>query len=186
MEIRRATTRDLAAIDEIDGTIDSHRYLHIDRTGEGFQRAWRIEDRPLRQRLIEPFRMDDAQRFALKQIVDGHEEGIALVVEYESEIVAHGLARLNPETAVLHILDVRVDTDHRRQGMASAIVFQIVQEARTRACRAISAETAANNFPANQMFSHLSFELCGLDTCRKSNHDLVKETVTLFWYATLE
>jgi GNAT superfamily N-acetyltransferase len=186
MEIRRATSRDLPAIEEIDGTVESQRYLHIERTGEGMQMAWRIEERLLRQRLIEPFRLDDSRRLALRQIVEGMDEGIALVAEYESELVALGLAQLNPETSVLHILDVRVDSDHRRQGLASGIVFQMVQDARARSCRAISAQTTANNFPANQMFSHLSFDLAGLDTCHRSNHDLVKESVTLFWYAALD
>jgi GNAT superfamily N-acetyltransferase len=186
MEIRRATPRDLAAIEEIDGTIESHRYLHIDRTGEGMQMGWRVEERPLRQRLIEPFRLDDCRRLALRQIVEGTDDGIALVADNESQIVALGLAQANPDTSLLHILDVRVDSDHRRQGLASAIIFQMVQEARSRSCRAIHAQTTANNFPANQMFSRLSFDLAGLDTHRRSNHDLVKESVTLFWYASLE
>jgi GNAT superfamily N-acetyltransferase len=185
MEIRRAIPSDLAAVDEIDGTLESHRYLHIERTGEGLATAWRIEERPLRQRLVEPYRLDDSRRLALRQITQGADDGIALVAEYGSELVALGIAQLNPETSVLHILDVRVDTDHRRQGLASAIIFQMVQDARSRSCRAVAAETVANNFPANHMFSHLGFDLTGLDTCRRSNHDLVKESVTLFWYTAL-
>jgi hypothetical protein len=50
----------------------------------------------------------------------------------------------------------------------------------------VHAETLANNLPANQMLRKLAFELAGLDTHRRSNHDMVKEVATLFWYAALD
>jgi len=36
------------------------------------------------------------------------------------------------------------------------------------------------------MFEKLDFELSGIDLRRHTNHDLVKERATLFWYATLD
>ncbi len=36
------------------------------------------------------------------------------------------------------------------------------------------------------MLAKSGFELAGVDDHRNSNHDLVKEAVTLFWYAPLD
>jgi ribosomal protein S18 acetylase RimI-like enzyme len=86
----------------------------------------------------------------------------------------------------MKLLDVRVDFEFRRQGLASALVYQLMHAAKEAGLRAIAAETRANNFPANSMLAKLGFEMTGLDERRQSNHDLVKESVTLFWYATLD
>ena len=45
MEIRSATAQDLDRLIEIDGTIESTRYLFVDRSGEGLAMAWRLEER---------------------------------------------------------------------------------------------------------------------------------------------
>src|SRR5688572_3014120 len=52
--------------------------------------------------------------------------------------------------------------------------------------RAIYAEVAAKNSPAQQLLERLGFTLSGFDERRRSNHDLVKETATLLWYLELE
>jgi RimJ/RimL family protein N-acetyltransferase len=52
--------------------------------------------------------------------------------------------------------------------------------------RAVAAETTTDNLPANRMMLKCGFEIGGIDTLRKSNHDLVKERATLFWYLPLE
>jgi ribosomal protein S18 acetylase RimI-like enzyme len=81
---------------------------------------------------------------------------------------------------------LRVDFDHRREGLATAMMFYVIQTAREAQLRAVAAESAANNDPANQLLAKLGFQLTGLDSHRNSNHDLVKEAVTLLWYATLD
>ena len=43
----------------------------------------------------------------------------------------------------------------------------------------------SNNVPAARFLAKAGFDLTGLDTHWGSNHDLVKEAVTLFWYAGL-
>ena len=58
--------------------------------------------------------------------------------------------------------------------------------ARERGLRAVAARTLTNNLPANQFLSKAGFELTGVDTHFHSNHDLVKEAVTLFWHAALD
>lgn len=186
MQIRPAVAADLDALIEIDGIIESSRYLHLDRGGTGLALSWKIEERPLRTKLIESNPLNDEQRFIVRQIATGAEEGIALVAEHEGMSVALLVAQPQPMHGTLKLLDLRVDYDHRREGLATAMLYQVIQTARDTGLRAVAAETRANNFPANQLFTKLGFELAGLDAQRHSNHDLVKESVTLFWYAAMD
>jgi N-acetylglutamate synthase-like GNAT family acetyltransferase len=184
MQLRSAKPADLVGIIEIDATVESHRYLHIDRSGEGLNVNWKVEDRPLRERLILPLPLDDDRQFMYRQILTGIEEGIAQVAEHDEQIVASMVAQQRED--VLKLLDLRVDFDHRREGLATALLFQLIQTARQAQLRAVAAESVANNAPANQLLAKLGFHLAGLDSHRNSNHDLVKEAVTLLWYASLD
>ena len=185
MEIRPATASDLAQFDEIDGTIQSNRYLHLDGPGETFPAAWRLEERPLRSKLIARNALDDEARFAVKQLLIGAEDGIALVAEHEGEAVGLAAALYEPGTGTLRVADLRVDSDFRRNGLGLAMLYQCVQAAREAGSRAVAARTLSNNVPAAMFLRKASFELTGFDTHRQSNHDLVKEAVTLFWYLPL-
>jgi hypothetical protein len=63
MELRAMTPTDLSQLDEIDATIESTRYLHLDRTGEGISIGWNLAERPLREKLINSTRLSDESRF---------------------------------------------------------------------------------------------------------------------------
>jgi ribosomal protein S18 acetylase RimI-like enzyme len=185
VNIRPIQPEDLDRLADIDGTIESERYLHLDRSGEGFAVTWKLEDRNLREKLIERNAVNDDQSFVLRQIVTGADEGIALLAEHDDQAVAMLVAQPQPPLGTMKIVDLRVDYDFRRQGLATAMVYQIIQQARDSELRAVTSEARTNNFPANQMLVKLGFDLGGVDTQRHSNHDLVKEAVTLFWYAAL-
>jgi ribosomal protein S18 acetylase RimI-like enzyme len=184
MELRPAISADLPGVIEIDATIESHRYLHIDRSGEGLNVHWKIEDRPLRERLITTAVLTDDHQFSYRQIVTGIDDGLAQVAEHDGQIVAAMLAQ--PRLDVLKLIDLRVDFDHRREGLATAMLYHAIGVAREMQLRAVAAESPANNDPANQLLAKLGFHLAGLDSLRNSNHDLVKEAVTLLWYTTLD
>jgi GNAT superfamily N-acetyltransferase len=186
MEIRPVSLNDLIRVGDIDGTIESTRYLHLDRAGEGLAVTFKLEERPLREKIIQPNRFEDEHTFALKQIVGGADEGIALLAEHEEEIVAAALAQPRAALRTMQILDLRVDYDYRRQGLATAMVFQIIQSAREMELRAVATESKTNNLPAAQFFAKCGFDLAGIDSHRDSNHDLVKESATLLWYAALD
>jgi len=185
MEIRQVTPADLDNLPEIDATIESTRYLHVDRTGDSPNITWRIEARHLRSKLIEPNRLTDDQRLIARQIATGADDGIALTIEHDGQLAALLLAQPRTERGVLKLIDLRVDCEHRRQGLASGLLYQLINVAREADLRAVAAETRANNFPAADLLTKLGFELTGIDTQRHSNHDLVKEVVTLFWYLPL-
>ena len=130
MEIRPVVLADLDALVEIDATVESTRYLHVDKIGEGLSLQWKIEDRPLRTKLIESNPLNDEQRFLLKQIASGTEEGTALAMDHEGVPVGLLLAQPDPARGTLRVIDLRVDYDQRREGFATAMMYQLIQQAR--------------------------------------------------------
>lgn len=188
MQLRPLSPADLVLLDEIDATIESSDYLHVGRQqpAEGLSFNFTVERRVLRERVIEPNRLADETRFLARQIATGADEGLALVAEHEDRIIGLLLARPDPDRRTFELVDLRVDYDFRRQGLGLALLYELISAARERELRAVKAETPTNNYPAIQLFRKVAFELAGLDTHRRSNHDLVKEQVTLLWYAALD
>jgi RimJ/RimL family protein N-acetyltransferase len=148
--------------------------------------AWKLEQRPLREKRILPNRLDDDLKFTLRQVVTGADEGFALLAEHEGQKVALLLAQPQPQVGTLRLLDVRVDYDFRREGLATAFLFQAITEAREKGLRAVTAETLTDNLPVARLLSKCGFDLAGLDAQRRSNHDLVKEAASLLWYVSLD
>ena len=186
MEIRPIQPEDLADLREIDATIESSQYLHLEQSGDGLNQSWKLENRPLREKLIASNPMDDEVSFVLKQIVTGGDEGFTLLAEHGDRLVALLLAQPVHAMNVMKILDLRVDYDFRRQGIGLAMMYQAIAQAMNSELRAVMAETLTNNHPANQFMLKCSFELAGIDSKRRSNHDLVKEAATMIWYASLD
>jgi len=185
MDIRPVQPADLNALIAIDGTIESLNYLHVDRAGEGLTIHWKVEERPLRTKWVDRNRPGDELQFLAKQIAAGIEEGVAVLAEHDGATIGQMLAQPTPQFGTMRLIDIRVDYDFRRQGIASGMLYQLITEARSRELRAVSAEVAANNEPACRLLLKRGFDLAGLDTQRHSNHDLVKEAATLLWYASL-
>src|SRR3954451_13588206 len=71
MQIRPVTPGDLDAIREIDGTVESTQYLHLEQAGQGLAMSWRLEPRTLREKLIQSNPLSDEADFALRQIAGG-------------------------------------------------------------------------------------------------------------------
>ena len=186
MEIRPARPEDLRDVSEIDGTVESSEYLHLERTAEGLSVTWKLTERPLREKRVDRNRLGEDAEFVLKQVASGADEGLALVAEHEGRMVAMLLAQPRPQYRTLRVIDLRVDFDYRREGLGSAMLFQAINHAREMELRAVTAETRTDNVPAARLLSKCGFELAGVDTQRHSNHDLVKEAASLIWYAALD
>jgi GNAT superfamily N-acetyltransferase len=186
MRIGAGQLSDLARLIDLDGTIESTHYLHVQREGEGLNLLWRLEERPLREKRVDANVVGDDLQFAFKQVLGGVEEGMALIAEHDDQLVALAIARADAERKTLDVLDVRVDYDMRREGVGIAMLFQIISHARKTGMRAVTAMSLTNNLPAARFLLKAGFELNGVDTHFHSNHDLVKEAVALFWYAALD
>jgi len=186
MEIRPVMPADLNQLMEIDGTIETTDFLFIEQSGHGADTRWTLHPRPLRQKQTASNRLGEDQWFTIRQIVSGADEGMVLMADHQQLPVALMAAQPRSQRNILQILDLRVDYDFRRQGLGSALLFGVIQQAREKGHRAVAASADSNNIPAVQLLLKCGFELCGLDTHRHSNHDLVKETVSLFFYASLD
>ncbi len=182
MNIRPAIHSDIAAVEEIDSVIESSQYLHIDRVGEGLSVNFKLEQRPLREKLIASNPLDGETRFTLSQIATSADEGVAWVAQHDQRVTALLLAQARPELGTMRVLDLRVDCEFRRQGLATVLIYQLIEKARDAELRAVSILTQTNNVPAATLLQKVGFELSGLDTRRMTNHDLVKESATLVWY----
>lgn len=186
MQIRPLTLSDIDLLRDIDSSFSATRYLHLDQQGEGLSLAWKIEERPLAKPRVQASEMSEDTLFTARQLAAGHEEGIALVADYDGALLAFLLAQPDPAKSVLRLLDLRVDFDYRRQGMGTALGYMLIQHAKERELRAVAAESPTDNVPAAGFLQKVGFTLTGLDTHRNSNHDLVKERATLLWYATID
>ena len=76
MEIRPVGPTEVDALIEIDATIESSEYLHVERSGEEMAIQWKLEPRALRTRLADRNRPTDELQFLLKQIANGIEDGM--------------------------------------------------------------------------------------------------------------
>ena len=186
MEIRPVQPADLNDLTDIDGTVESSEYLHLERTAEGLSVTWKLSERTLREPRIERNRLSDDAQFVLKQVASGADEGLAVLAEHEGQKVALLLAQPMPQYGTLRVVDLRVDFDFRREGLGTAMLFQAINHARGLELRAVSAETRTDNVPAARLLQKCGFELAGVDTQRHTNHDLVKEVASLVWYAALD
>lgn len=186
MTIRPAKAADLSDIQEIDGTIESLQYAHVEQAAADGNFSWKIDWRPTREKLILPAALDDDTGFSLRQILSGADEGVVLVAEHDDRPVALLLAQADTLRGVMRVLDLRVDYDLRRQGIATVMLFNLIESAKEADLRAAYMTTRTNNAPAARLLEKLGWELSGIDTKRHDNHDLVKESATLIWYYVIK
>lgn len=186
MTIRPAVTADLDDIAEIDGTVESTEYAHVElmtgEAGTGFKFDWR----PTREKLILSAPLDTDAAFTLQQIVTGNDEGVVSLAEHDGRLAGMLMAQADASRGVMAVLDLRVDYDYRRQGIATVLLYQLIETARDADLRAAYATTRTNNAPAAKLLDKLGWELSGIDTKRHDNHDLVKEQATLMWYYVIK
>lgn len=186
MTIRPAVADDLADLHEIDGTVESTQYGHIEQTATDGTFSWKLDWRPTREKLILPAALDDDSKFMLRQIVTGGDEGVAMTAEHDDTPVALLLAQADTARGVMNVLDLRVDYDFRRQGIATVLLYQLIERAKDDDLRAAYMTTRTNNAPAARLLEKMGWELSGIDTKRHDNHDLVKESATLIWYYVIK
>jgi hypothetical protein len=70
--------------------------------------------------------------------------------------------------------------------MGTALIYRLIQQAASRRFAPSAAETLSQQPAGRRAAGQMRLRASGVDTRRRSNHDLVKEAVTLFWYAALD
>src|SRR5262245_50771261 len=95
MEIRPLTPQDLSQLADIDATIESLQYLHVDSSGEGLNVSLNISLRPVREKIIASNRIDDELALLYRQIASGADEGIALAIDHDQGLVAAALGHVD-------------------------------------------------------------------------------------------
>ncbi len=183
MELRDAIVTDIEALAEIDGVIESAEFIFVEAPADGTNGAFNLHRRRRREKLILPKRLDDEAMFLARQLASGAEEGLAVIAEHDGAPVALLLAVDRPGRDVMELIDLRVDYDFRRQGIGLAMVYRLLSAARDRGRRAVLAALTTANAPGMGLLEKCGFMLSGLDTRWRGNHDLVRDDVTLFWYA---
>jgi len=186
MQLRKMTGQDMRFLNDIDATLDVVEYLHVDHTFEGLTNRWLVEPRPLRPGKSLANTLSDDDLFDIRQVAEGAEDGFAMVADHDGQLVAALVARNLPQEQLIELLTIRVDFDFRRQGIATAAMFQLVNHAKEQEARAVRVVVTTDNAPACHMFAKLGFVLSGIDTRRKTNHDLVKEQASLVWYLPMD
>jgi [ribosomal protein S18]-alanine N-acetyltransferase len=61
-----------------------------------------------------------------------------------------------------HLMNVAVAANHRRQGIAVALVDAVVSEAQSRACTAVTLEVRASNLGAQRLYHRFGFAPAGI------------------------
>jgi N-acetylglutamate synthase-like GNAT family acetyltransferase len=186
MNMRAMTAADLELLSEIDATVQSTKYLHVEQSGEGLSVGWRVEERALREGRAASNAVNEDLAFSYKQVASGIEDGVAAVTDRDGLLLAALLAIPRPERKVMQLLDLRVDFDIRREGLGTGLWYMALQVARQAEMRAVMAETTSENVLAASFLVKQGFKLAGVDTMRHSNHDLVKERATLVWYLAFD
>jgi RimJ/RimL family protein N-acetyltransferase len=66
------------------------------------------------------------------------------------------------------------------------LMYQLIQQAKDDELRAVRVLVPTHNAPMAALLEKLGFELSGIDTRHRTNHDLVKESATTIWYYETE
>jgi len=79
----------------------------------------------------------------------------------------------------LRITELWVDSNHRRQGIAKALMDRAVQRARDEKRRAVVLETQSRNEGAIDFYLNYGFSLIGFDACAYQNDDMHRKEVRM-------
>ncbi|HCU56305.1 MAG TPA: ribosomal-protein-alanine N-acetyltransferase [Clostridiales bacterium] len=97
------------------------------------------------------------------------------VVEYQDKIIGYyGFLHILDE---LHILNVAVDPDHRRQGVGRQLMAHLVEQARALSARAITLEVRESNLTAIRLYERAGFQLAGV----RPHYYTDKENALIYW-----
>jgi [ribosomal protein S18]-alanine N-acetyltransferase len=81
----------------------------------------------------------------------------------------------------LHLLNLAVHPDHRREGVAGLLVAELIEAARKERCRGITLEVRTRNTPARKLYERAGFLQAGL---RRGYYADSGEDAVIMWRDT--
>lgn len=107
------------------------------------------------------------------------------VAEADGAIAGH-VALSRGWTGCAHVEDIATAREHRRRGVATALLDQASAWARSAKLPALRLETQSNNVAACRPYRHYGFQLGGYDRLLYPElGEAVAPEVALFWYLAL-
>jgi ribosomal protein S18 acetylase RimI-like enzyme len=95
-----------------------------------------------------------------------------LIAELAGEVIGYISITRNELLKASWATDLAVKRQHRRQGVASALVISAQEWASQQGGRRLILEMQPKNYPAIQLAKKLGFELCGYNDHYFANHDI--------------
>lgn len=82
-----------------------------------------------------------------------------------------------------HIISLAVHPDQRRQGIARALLVDLLQQARDQGCGWATLEVRSGNLPAQRLYESIGFKLLGH---RKGYYEDTGEDALIYWRKPLD
>ncbi|MHB8904100.1 MAG: GNAT family N-acetyltransferase [Patescibacteria group bacterium] len=93
---------------------------------------------------------------------------ILIVLENAKEIIAFSGIHLNKWNNTARVIDIFVHPDHRRQGLASKLIIELIALAKKKKVRSLIAEAPSLN-PVLKLYKKNGFRKCGYNDRYYSN-----------------
>ena len=84
---------------------------------------------------------------------------VARVAELGQRIIGYAIANFVLDEG--HILNLAVHPGHRREGIATSLMTELLYTLRQKGCRLLYLEVRASNAPARLFYEHLEFSVVG-------------------------
>lgn len=187
--IRPMRMNDVPRLIEIDPSFTSDSVLRVQRSGEGYELAWKLLEVPLSKPFHKgsAYDFDATERSNIQQRLQRPDSLEEVVIDRESGRVV-GILDITIEDwrRIAWIWNLMLDRTVRGLGIGRRLVEHSVEWARYRELRAVMLETQTNNVPACKFYLHLGFQLVGVNDAFYTNDDYQRDEIALFWSYSLQ
>ncbi len=87
---------------------------------------------------------------------------VAVIIENESPVTIAGYICMNRILDECHILNLAVKPEHRRKGIARALLKNVFDSDEIKPCRFVYLEVRVSNYPARNLYKSFGFKEIGL------------------------
>jgi ribosomal protein S18 acetylase RimI-like enzyme len=186
MLIRPLTVADVPRLRQIVANFESHRFLDLVKSSDGFDTTWQLIERPLDPPFVSTdYSLQPGEDAALiERLRRG--DGLYLIAEDGERPVAFIDVEAERWRKAANVWHIFIDYAYRRGGMGTHLMQRAFDWARAAGLRGIVCETQTNNWAACNFYRRLGFRLCGIDDHYYSNEDVAHKEVALFWWYELK